>query len=1750
MASKKGLDALFANAKKKPSVSVRRKWDCQVMPESDFVTKGRALLQFLKDFARLRRTRNPMYRGDDRVLWFYDLPENRAECHSPFLSGAFSESSNYWLEVRKTPMPVRPPVPDVVQNWVRPEDLELPDKDPELLTEITVLVEKEVSNSDVSPQHAHTSIQKVPEARRLQDYPEVEEAWLEYWVEEWGPWAEKMRRWQKVQNIYETVDFMRRRLEESEERYELLLAVGLLKWRDSTGVEVKRHLLTGVAEIEFDAARGLLTVVPAASFESFKIELDMLELQDQPRLDNPNIQAKLEDLDVYAWDFEKVGEILREIANRTKGDAQVDEVTFEHSQPIDQSFRVYFAPALVFRERRPTAFEEVVNHILEQATMETPGPTTAPWERFLSEGQPNGETGPTELGHTNHRTDVPGRIFFPLPTNEEQLEIVERLSRSPYVVVKGPPGTGKSHTIANLMSHLLASGERLLVTAQAPKALTVLHEMLPADVQHLCVAALGSSREDQRLLEESVSGILRRLNEWQGPDRAQVEINRLEEELQNLEAEIATAERQLRESREAETHKHQLQGGYEGTAACIAQRLEQEQDAFSWFPDILKGQPSFPLKREDVVFLEEVHTQLTPKFEREIRLKTGNFELTSPEEFAMLIDRLREAESETQRRLALANPLKREQLQGAVKEEEIKNALQAIRQLEESATIADRVLGNLAEEILKDLLVGQTDRWHRLAEQADRVVSEFDELLNIIGYTEVSIPDDVDHSRLLADAERRLQHFENGGGKGFLFLKPRVVRETQYIAHRCTIDGASPSDVTSLNKLVAYLHLLRRLDEFKQVWPASLNCSNLGLVQLAETAKELSRELSRLLFAFKKLESQLVYVPISERVDLAGRDGRVEWLNALDAEVVVRSEQKVQDELIELHRKLRSVLSIGQGHPSLGRLSQAIDARDSVLWAEAWRERDSIREWQSRLTKYEELLKKLGENAPDLVAKLRESQGDPTWKVKVLELEGAWYWATARGWIEDVRDQESYKSLVAKSHRFRKQIEKRLEKIAAWRAWKAFFERLDAVTVQNLRAWTKAVDRIGKGTGKHAYRHRRTAREYLMKCIPKIPAWIMPLYKLWETADPEPGLFDTIIIDEASQAGLDSLILFFLAKRVIVVGDDKQNSPEAVGIPEEDIARIAREHLREFQFRDEFRPDTSLFDHAERAFGNLISLREHFRCVPEIIRFSDDLCYTDAPLIPLRQAPPDRLPPLQSAYVPDGQCEGQGQRVMNRAEAESLVRQVLRCISDSAYDGKRMGVIVLQGHAQARLIEKMLAEKLGPQVIQDRRLRCGVPATFQGDERDIIFLSLVIAPNVQYRALNRLPDQRRFNVAMSRARDQVWLFHSVQQSDLSPGDLRRRLLSFVQDPVQDAVLKLDEEREHLERTARQSCRRHGEQPEPYESWFEVDVALELLRRKYRIRPQYEVAGKRIDLVVEGIQNRLAIECDGDTWHGPERYEQDMARQRQLERAGWTFVRIRGSEFYVDRARAIEEIITACKELGIQAVDSSDLAVFQGSGDVLQSPGKGREEQAPVYEVVGLGAVAPTTGGDEANDTHQLLEQGPFSGYSPELAFPDPREAPPASVRAALRRIIQTDGPLTRTSVYRLYIECCPSLARAGKAVRQSLNRALGAMLRSGEIVQEDELQNGTPDSQVLRIAGSPGVRERPAGQRDLLEIPPSELIVVLERLNAGYQGNEPNNERLLRRLLGHYGFTRLTAVRRRYLSKVLNLYRSGGLRRG
>lgn len=107
---------------------------------------------------------------------------------------------------------------------------------------------------------------------------------------------------------------------------------------------------------------------------------------------------------------------------------------------------------------------------------------------------------------------------------------------------------------------------------------------------------------------------------------------------------------------------------------------------------------------------------------------------------------------------------------------------------------------------------------------------------------------------------------------------------------------------------------------------------------------------------------------------------------------------------------------------------------------------------------------------------------------------------------------------------------------------------------------------------------------------------------------------------------------------------------------------------------------------------------------------------------------------------------------------------------------------------------------------------------------------------------------------------------------------------------------------------------------PFDSLFEQRVYNRIIDRGYTVHPQYPAQGYNIDMVIIGAKGKLAVECDGDFWHGPEAYEADLARQRELERCGWEFFRIRESLFYADMAGTLEKLWKTLDELDIRTAN--------------------------------------------------------------------------------------------------------------------------------------------------------------------------------------------------------------------------------------
>jgi very-short-patch-repair endonuclease len=174
--------------------------------------------------------------------------------------------------------------------------------------------------------------------------------------------------------------------------------------------------------------------------------------------------------------------------------------------------------------------------------------------------------------------------------------------------------------------------------------------------------------------------------------------------------------------------------------------------------------------------------------------------------------------------------------------------------------------------------------------------------------------------------------------------------------------------------------------------------------------------------------------------------------------------------------------------------------------------------------------------------------------------------------------------------------------------------------------------------------------------------------------------------------------------------------------------------------------------------------------------------------------------------------------------------------------------------------------------------------------------------------------KQRFNVAASRARDQMWVVHSLDPADLKPKDLRRRLIQHAEDP--EAVRLLMKQSEDSPETP-----------------LEHEVHNRLFEAGYRVLPHWRVGYYTIDLVVEGGGRRLAIECDGDKPAADDQLREDMARQAILERLGWSFMRVRGSEFFVNPEKAMKPVLARLSALKIRP---------EGGSGNAEAPQNGKE----------------------------------------------------------------------------------------------------------------------------------------------------------------------------------------------------------------
>ena len=563
----------------------------------------------------------------------------------------------------------------------------------------------------------------------------------------------------------------------------------------------------------------------------------------------------------------------------------------------------------------------------------------------------------------------------------------------------------------------------------------------------------------------------------------------------------------------------------------------------------------------------------------------------------------------------------------------------------------------------------------------------------------------------------------------------------------------------------------------------------------------------------------------------------------------------------------------------------------------------------------------------DRVTEMIEQSGAAKWaqSLRTVSVQGdsdsltpaswleAWNWRSAKTFVEQIDGHKKLKGLFDDRHALESDLSKTYQELVAQKTWLGVYNNSPEDIRQALQAYLNAIQAMGSGQGVRAVRYRKNAREAMARAYKPVPCWILPQWRVSETIPAEIGLFDLVVIDEASQSDIWALPALLRGSKLLVVGDHKQVSPSAVGMKELKIQELVDRFLKDQPHGSQMTPEKSVYDLARVVFaGNSVMLKEHFRCVPAIIEFSNREFY-EGDIKPLRiPKASERLdPPLVDVLVRGGFRKGD----INKPEAKAICDEIKAIVANPEMADRSIGVVTLLGIEQSNYIWKLINDQIPQNEIVERKISVGAPPVFQGRERDIMLVSNVLAKGDRS-IPNRLEMEQRVNVALSRARDRMYLFRSVDENDFNADSLTARIIRHFRHPFTQDV-------KHVA-TLRELC----------ESDFEREMFDVLVKHNFRVRPQVRCGGYRIDFVVEGSEGRrLALECDGDKFHGPGQWMDDMTRQRVLERAGWTFWRCFASSFVMRREEVIADLMATLAKMGIEAwgaesVDNTQWVAFK------------------------------------------------------------------------------------------------------------------------------------------------------------------------------------------------------------------------------
>jgi superfamily I DNA and/or RNA helicase/very-short-patch-repair endonuclease len=1230
----------------------------------------------------------------------------------------------------------------------------------------------------------------------------------------------------------------------------LYLAIGFLKWFETPKSELARYAPILLLPIEIIRKSAQTGFIIRSREEDPQINITLLEMLKQDF--NITING-LDDLpkDESGVDVKKIFTIIRRgILVQTRWDLE------EHAFLGIFSFSKFIMWNDIHINSEKLLDNKIVGSIISGKLL---------WDA-------------TDLSLLNDNFDTkfyPSEIALPISADSAQLEAILAASENTSFILHGPPGTGKSQTITNIIANSLYQGKRVLFVAEKMAALSVVQKRLTdIGLDKFCLELHSNKSKKSLILEQ-----LRKTTEIIKKS-SPVEFIKEAERLHNLRSELNDYVHELH-------LKHQFGFSLYDSFTGYAE-INNVPDSIYFDKSLIEK-----LTKDQFIdwcdLVEELQNSGSlcghPHNHPLTGINATNYNLPNKDkaknllnEYISLLDQKSEYQKDICRLLKVGSkPLKREE---TLLLEHLVSHIIALPDTPESL-ISTRITERILAEIIEKSKHGINRDIYRkqLLEDFTSQILEYNAEQNLIRWKIFSekwlIPKLIGQNKILKSIR--------------IISKRGKLKKSQIeTLFEKIIQYQKENDIIEVSKISIANNLGFLWNDGNCDWlEVKKICEN--LVQINGIFKRIINDASQFTNARSNLCEKLL-------------DGTETFLSLEGKKLLIYLE--ITSKQKRLESELNNLLSIDFESEI------CFEFKDSSDWTTlckikslTWLENiDQLRDW----TNWNRVKEKVNENSLSNLI-LAYENGEIKNSEVLFSFKKSLFRHFAEYIIQNNPILETFngKMFESKIRKFKEQL--------------VYFEELTKAELfsrlaSQIPSFTQEASNSSEiGILQRAIRNNgrslsiRKLFDQIPNLLPRLcPCMLMSPISVAQFIDVNQTKFDLVIFDEASQLPTcEAIGVIARGQNLIVVGDPKQLPPTS------------------FFSTNQFDEDNSDKEDLESILDDCLAISMpskyllwHYRSKHEsLIAFSNTNYYENK--LMTFPSPDDLATKVKNVYVPGYYDRGKTRQ--NKFEAIAIVDEVIKRLSDPFLSKFSIGIITFSS-VQQNLIEDLLNEAFKSNFNAEKKAFESNEPIFiknlenvQGDERDIILFSVGYAPDkdgkiyLNFGPLNREGGWRRLNVAVSRARYEMIVFSTLrsEQIDISRSSSQgvAGIKSFLE-YTEKGIISLPQKENKLK-------------IKPH--FFEELVACEIRKFGYSVNTNIGCSGYRIDIGVINPMDEskyiLGILTDGETYFSAKTVKDREAIQPDvLEMLGWNIYRLWTPDWWDNPQKIIQEIIQLINNL--------------------------------------------------------------------------------------------------------------------------------------------------------------------------------------------------------------------------------------------